>query len=77
MYMTTKPYEQDKNEDTLKVGEPVAAYGMNIERMSLGELGIAPNVFDTLVERAERDFASGHYTSSDALFSRIKQQRGW
>lgn len=75
--MATKPYKHNNEQkETLKVSEPVAAYNIG-GGVSLNEVGITTNAFTALAERAESDFAAGRYTTSDDLFSRIKQQRGW
>lgn len=74
--MATKPYKNNDDHPTQHVSEPVAAY-IKEENISLNGLGVTTDVLNSLVARAESDFANGRYTTSADLYERIKRQRGW
>lgn len=73
--MKTKPYAP-KGDEQNKVSEPMMAYAKT-EKVSINEWNMSASSFNGLIEKAENDFVTGRFITSEDLLHKIKEQRGW
>lgn len=72
--MKTKPYIPKENEQN-KVSEPMVAY-TKTEKVSINDWNMSASSFNELIKKAESDFMTGRFVTSDDLLRKIKEQRG-